>query len=108
MPEANLGRAMRHINGQHTQRYNRLRNTDGSHDTITISRRGSVEDNIPRWVVMYLAQEMGGLKLREVAGYLGLKRTGSIPMTIAKLKLRMKSDAGLSKLVGEIKRQNYT
>ncbi|MCP4042362.1 MAG: hypothetical protein GY731_10475 [Gammaproteobacteria bacterium] len=28
-PEANLGRAMRHINGQYTQRYNRLRKTDG-------------------------------------------------------------------------------
>jgi REP element-mobilizing transposase RayT len=29
-PEANLGRAMRHINGLYTQRYNRLRKTDGS------------------------------------------------------------------------------
>jgi putative transposase len=28
-PEANLGRAMRHINGLYTQRYNRLKNTDG-------------------------------------------------------------------------------
>ena len=29
-PEANLGRAMRHINGLYTQRYNRLKQTDGS------------------------------------------------------------------------------
>jgi len=29
-PEANLGRAMRHINGLYTQRYNRLKRTDGS------------------------------------------------------------------------------
>jgi len=28
-PEANLGRAMRHINGQSTQRYNRLRKQEG-------------------------------------------------------------------------------
>lgn len=28
-PEANLGRAMRHINGVYTQQYNRLRKTDG-------------------------------------------------------------------------------
>ncbi len=28
-PEANLGRAMRHINGQYTRRYNRLRKTNG-------------------------------------------------------------------------------
>ena len=29
-PEANLGRAMRHINGLYTQRHNRLKRTDGS------------------------------------------------------------------------------
>jgi len=29
-PQANLGRAMRHINGVYTQRHNRLRKTDGS------------------------------------------------------------------------------
>ena len=29
-PEGNLGRAMRHINGLYTQRYNRMRKTDGS------------------------------------------------------------------------------
>ena len=29
-PESNLGRIMRHINGIYTQRYNRLRRTDGS------------------------------------------------------------------------------
>ena len=29
-PLANLDRCMRHVNGLYTQRYNRLRNTDGS------------------------------------------------------------------------------
>lgn len=28
-PDANLGRVMRHINGVYTQRYNRLKKTDG-------------------------------------------------------------------------------
>jgi hypothetical protein len=28
-PQPNLGRAMRHINGLYTQRYNRLKKTDG-------------------------------------------------------------------------------
>ncbi|HHJ18393.1 MAG TPA: hypothetical protein ENJ84_00960, partial [Gammaproteobacteria bacterium] len=28
-PDANLSRSMRHINGVYTQRYNRLRKTDG-------------------------------------------------------------------------------
>jgi len=77
-------------------------------DTITVSRRGIVNENIPRWVVMYLAQEMSGLKLRVIADYLGLKRTGSIPTTIAKLRLRMEIDEGLSRIVEKIKRQYYT
>ena len=76
--------------------------------TITISQRGRVDDNIPRWVVMYLAQEISGLKLREIAEELGLKHTGSIPATIAKLKHRMESDEGLFKVVERLKRQSYT
>jgi chromosomal replication initiation ATPase DnaA len=67
-----------------------------------------VYENIPRWTVMYLAQEISGLKLREIAEYLGLKRTGSIPTTIAKLKLRMENDDSLSQVVGNFKRQYYT
>jgi putative transposase len=35
-PEANLGRAMRHINGLYTQRYNRLKNTDGPRSEVAI------------------------------------------------------------------------
>ena len=42
--------------------------------SIVISQRGRVDENIPRWLLMYFAQE--------IAGYLGLKRTGSIPTTI--------------------------
>jgi len=77
-------------------------------DTITTSRRGRVEDNIPRWLVMYLAQELCGLKLREIAVYLGLKRTGSIPTTINKLRLRMEYDRKLVKTTESIRRQYDT
>lgn len=72
-------------------------------DSITRSQRGRVDENIPRWVVMYLAQETCGLKLREVAHCLGLKRTGSIPATITKLKARMESDSELARMVRKIK-----
>ena len=71
-------------------------------DSITRSQRGRVDENIPRWVVMHLAQETCGLKLREIANSLGLKRTGSIPTTIAKLKSRMATDAGLARMVSRI------
>ena len=77
-------------------------------DGITKSQRGHVDENIPRWVVMYLAQESCGLKLREIADYLGLKRTGSIPTTITKLKSRMATDAGLARMVGKIKSEYDT
>jgi len=76
--------------------------------TITISQRGRVADNIPRWVVMYLAQQVCGLSLREIADFLGLKRTGSIPATIAKLKLCMAEDDGLARTVERIKSEYYT
>jgi chromosomal replication initiation ATPase DnaA len=72
-------------------------------NNITRSQRGRVDENIPRWVVMYLAQQMCGLRLHEIANYMGLTRTGSIPTTIAKLKSRMATDIGLAWKVGKIK-----
>jgi len=74
-------------------------------DSIIGSQRGRREDNIPRWVVMYLGQELCGLTLRQIADRLGLKRTGSIPTTIGKLRLRMENDSRLVRRVGRIKRQ---
>ncbi|MES9905898.1 MAG: transposase [Sedimenticola sp.] len=75
-------------------------------DAILTTQRGC--ENIPRWVVMYLSQETGGLKLREIADYLELKRTGSIPTTIVKLKAKMEHDAGLVRRVKAIRRQYDT
>ena len=57
---------------------------------------------------MHLAQETCGLKLREIGDLLGLKRTGSIPTTITKLKSRMATDAGLARIVGKIKSEYDT
>ncbi len=77
-------------------------------DTIRDSQRGRVVENVPRWIVMHLAQDVCGLRLREIADYFGLKRTGSIPTTIAKLKTRMHSDRDLSKVVKSIRREYDT
>ncbi|MCP4237823.1 MAG: hypothetical protein GY770_30355 [Aestuariibacter sp.] len=79
-----------------------------SPESIQTSKRGRVEENIPRWLVMYLAQEICGLKLREIADFLQLRRTGSIPVTISKLKQRITSDAKLARIVGNIKREYDT
>ncbi|MCF6219434.1 MAG: transposase [Gammaproteobacteria bacterium] len=68
-------------------------------------QRGRREENIPRWVVMYLGQELCGLRLRQIADSLGLKRTGSIPTTIGKLRRRMEKDKSLVYQVEKIKSQ---
>ena len=77
-------------------------------DTLTRDQRGRADENIPRWVFMYIAQEVGGQKLRDIADFLDLQRTGSIPTTIAKLKLRMKEDGALARRVLNIKREYDT
>ena len=71
--------------------------------SITNTRRGRVEDNIPRWIVMHLAQEKCGLTLREITKVMDLKRTRSIPTTIAKLKIRIKDDDQLRKAIRKLK-----
>ena len=76
--------------------------------SITESQRGRQKENIARWVVMYLGQELCGLKLRQIADQLGLIRTGSIPNMIGKLKLRMSADRGLQRKVRKIKSQYDT
>ena len=79
-----------------------------SRESIVFGRRGRVDENIPRWLVMYLAQEICGLKLQEIADYLGLKRTGSIPTTISKLRERIVNQPGLGRDVDKIKSEYCT
>lgn len=52
---------------------------------------------------MALAQECGGMKLVDIAAALGLKRTGSIPTVIKKLKDLSEQDRSLLKKVEMIK-----
>ncbi len=56
-----------------------------SRESIVRTTRGST-NNVLRWVAMYLCQEVCGCRLVEIASYFGLKRPGSIPTTIGKLK----------------------
>jgi REP element-mobilizing transposase RayT len=79
-----------------------------SEDSIYQSQRGRVDNNVPRWVAMHLSQECGSLSLRDIAGVFGLKRTGSIPTTVGKLKELMKTDSRLLRKVSAIKCQYDT
>ena len=70
-----------------------------SQKSITQSQRGRVKNNIPRWVAMYLAQEIARAKLKEIAEIFGLKSVGSIPTTIKKLKGLLDKDEVLLNIV---------
>ena len=79
-----------------------------SKESIIKSQRGRVVNNIPRWVTMYMAQQYGGLKLKEIADEFGLKRTGSIPTTIKKLMVVLDEDRNLLRKFNRIKSQYDT
>lgn len=46
-------------------------------------------------MAMYLCQETGGHRLIDIAKKFGLKRTGSIPTTLKKLKQQISLDKNL-------------
>lgn len=72
--------------------------------SITRTTRGG-SDNVPRWVAMYLCQEVGACRLVDIARHFGLQRTGSIPTTIGKLKRLMNQDKKLMLLVSALSRE---
>ncbi len=57
---------------------------------------------------MYLSQEIGSKKLTVIANAFGLKRTGSIPTTVKKLRVLLEKDSKLLRKVEGIKRQYDT
>lgn len=79
-----------------------------SESSILKSQRGRVQSNIPRWVAMYLSQEISSKRLREIAITFNLKRTESIPTTIAKLKVLLEDDLSLMRRVKKIIREYDT
>jgi len=66
-------------------------------ESILKAKRGT--NNVPRWVAMYLSQVVGVQPLVSIAEAFSLKRTGSIPTTIGKLKVLMDNDRKLLKKV---------
>jgi REP element-mobilizing transposase RayT len=77
-------------------------------NSILASRRGVTENNIPRWVAMYLGRDIGGHKLTHIAEYFGLKSIGSISNTVGKLHAHMEEDKKLAKAVAKIKSEYDT
>jgi REP element-mobilizing transposase RayT len=69
-------------------------------ESILKAKRGT--NNVPRWVAMYLCQVVGDQPLTSIAEEFSLKRTGSIPTTISKLKVLMDNDRKLLKKVNSL------
>ncbi len=76
--------------------------------SILQSKRGRIPNNVPRWVAMYISQELGSMKLGDIAREFGLKRTGSIPTTITKLRVLLESNFALGRKVNRIMREYDT
>jgi len=75
-----------------------------SEDSVLKCQNRIGSKNLPRWVAMYLSQEIGSKKLTVIANAFGLKRTGSIPTTVKKLHALLEEDSKLLKKVEGIKR----
>jgi len=71
-----------------------------SEDSIVESRRG--RENTPRWIAMYLCLEKGGHRLIDIARHFGVKRSGSVVNTIAKLEVLFEVDKSLKKKIMQI------
>ena len=79
-----------------------------SKDSILISQRGRTQNNLPRWVAMYIAQQCGGMKLKDIEVSFGLKKTGNISTSIKKLERLLKGDVNLLRNVNRIKSEYDT
>ena len=66
--------------------------------SIYKAARGPGSKNIPRWVAMYLCQELSGVTLQHIAKLFKLKRYGTVSTTVGKLKREIEEDSSLKNI----------
>jgi len=66
-----------------------------SETSIYKAARGPGSKNIPRWVAMYLCQELSASTLQSIAKLFRLKRYGTVSTTVGKLRKELKEDSKL-------------
>jgi len=66
-------------------------------DSIYNAARGPGSKNVPRWVAMYLCQELSAVTLQAIARLFKLKRYGTVSTTVGKLKKEFEVDPKLHK-----------
>ena len=67
-----------------------------SEESIYQAARGPGSKNVPRWVAMYLCQELSASTLQSIAKLFKLKRYGTVSTTVGKLKKELATDAKLA------------
>lgn len=72
-----------------------------SETSIYKAARGPGSKNVPRWVAMYLCQELSAVTLQSIAKLFKLKRYGTVSTTVGKLKKEFAAD---KKLVASIEK----
>jgi len=66
-----------------------------SETSIYKAARGPGSKNVPRWVAMYLCQELSAVTLQSIARLFKLKRYGTVSTTVGKLKKEFDEDPKL-------------
>ncbi len=66
-----------------------------SEASIYKAARGPGSKNVPRWVAMYLCQELSAVTLQAIAKLFKLKRYGTVSTTVGKLKKEFDDDPKL-------------
>ncbi|MCB1672825.1 MAG: helix-turn-helix domain-containing protein [Gammaproteobacteria bacterium] len=66
-----------------------------SEESIYKAARGPGSKNVPRWVAMYLCQELSAVTLQAIARLFKLKRYGTVSTTVGKLKKEFAEDPRL-------------
>lgn len=66
-----------------------------SEASIYKAARGPGSKNVPRWVAMYLCQELSAVTLQSIAKLFKLKRYGTVSTTVGKLKKELAADKKL-------------
>ncbi|HLT63068.1 MAG TPA: helix-turn-helix domain-containing protein [Pseudohongiella sp.] len=73
-----------------------------SEDSIYQAARGPGSKNVPRWVAMYLCQELSASTLQAIAKLFRLKRYGTVSTTVGKLKKELQTDPKLAATVQKL------
>ncbi len=78
-------------------------------ESIYTAARGPGSKNVPRWVAMYLCQELSAVTLQAIAKLFKLKRYGTVSTTVGKLKKEFVENPKLlaqtSKLLKELSKE---